>query len=277
MRKRSPSTASAIPFGADLLFAADNLPGCTIGIEICEDLWAVNPPSGDMALAGATLLLNLSASNELLGKVEYRRELVRQQSARCLAAYLYAGSGSGESTTDTVWAGHSLIAENGSILAETERFRFDTQMAVADVDVQRLVHERLRNSTYSASTAERVFRTVSFDLPGETRHRRPDSSDSPPPFAHALRAIRPHAPGRTLPRDFQHPGHGIGEAAPTYGRAARRHRRLRRAGFDAGVAGMRQGIRPRRIAPRWHRRHHHAGVRHQRPHTLECGQTGGGH
>ncbi len=114
------------PFGRDLLFAADNLPGCKIGIEICEDLWAVNPPSGDMALAGATILINPSASNELLGKVDYRRDLVRQQSARCLAAYLYAGAGPGESTTDTVWAGHSLIAENGALLAETERFRFDT-------------------------------------------------------------------------------------------------------------------------------------------------------
>ncbi len=158
----------AVPFGVDLLFAAVGFPGLTIGVEICEDLWAVQPPSGEQALAGATLLLNLSASNELLAKVEYRRELVRQQSARCLAAYCYAGAGPGESTTDTVWAGHSLIAENGALLAETERFRFDTQMAVADVDVQRLVHERLRNSTFSASRAGRPFRRISFDLPGET-------------------------------------------------------------------------------------------------------------
>ena len=158
----------AVPFGVDLLFSADNIPGCVLGIEICEDLWAVQPPSGAMALAGATLLLNPSASNELLAKVDYRRDLVRQQSARCLAAYLYAGSGPNESTTDTVWAGHALIAENGAILAETERFRFDTQIAIADVDVQRLVHERLRNSTFSASTAGRdAFRTVtSFNLPG---------------------------------------------------------------------------------------------------------------
>ena len=140
------------PFGCDLLFAADNLPGCKIGIEVCEDLWAVNPPSGDMALAGATILLNGSASNELLGKVDYRRDLVRQQSARCLAAYLYAGAGPGESTTDTVWAGHSLIAENGSLLAETERFRFETMMAVADVDVQRLTHERLHNHTFGVAS-----------------------------------------------------------------------------------------------------------------------------
>ena len=87
-----------------------------------------------------------------MGKVDYRRDLVRQQSARCLAAYLYAGAGPGESTTDTVWAGHSLIAENGSLLAETERFRFETMMAVADVDVQRLTHERLHNHTFGVAS-----------------------------------------------------------------------------------------------------------------------------
>ncbi len=167
---RLQSYDEAIPFGADLLFHARRFGASDlqIGIEICEDLWAVQPPSGALALAGATVLLNLSASNELLGKVEYRRELVRQQSARCLAAYLYAGAGPGESTTDTVWAGHSLIAENGVLLAETERFQFATQMAIADVDGQRLLHERLRNSTFSASQAGRSFRIVPFDLPGET-------------------------------------------------------------------------------------------------------------
>ena len=157
---------AAVPFGRDLLFAASNLPHAIFGVEICEDLWAISPPSADLALAGATVLLNLSASNELLGKEAYRRDLVRQQSARCLAAYLYAGSGPNESTTDLVWAGHSLIAENGVVLAETARFQFTTQMAVADVDVQRLVHERLRNSTYAATRAGRSMRTVTFDLPG---------------------------------------------------------------------------------------------------------------
>jgi NAD+ synthase (glutamine-hydrolysing) len=159
-----------IPFGSDLLFDVEDVPGCMIGVEICEDLWAVEPPSSGKALAGATMLLNLSASNELLGKVEYRRDLVRQQSARCLAAYLYAGTGSGESTTDTVYAGHSMIAENGTLLAETERFQFATQMAVVDVDVQRLVHERTRNSSYaqaaSAPKGFRIIRTRFADLPG---------------------------------------------------------------------------------------------------------------
>lgn len=160
----------AVPFGVDLLFEARRFgaPDFRLGIEICEDLWAVQPPSGQQALAGAALLLNLSASNELLGKVDYRRELVRQQSARCLAAYLYAGAGPGESSTDVVWSGHSLIAENGALLAETERFQFDTQMAVADVDIQRLEHERLRNSAFAAAPAGRDFRVVGFSLADST-------------------------------------------------------------------------------------------------------------
>jgi NAD+ synthase (glutamine-hydrolysing) len=158
-----------VPFGPDLVFDALNMPSLVVGIEICEDLWAVSPPSGDLAQAGATVLLNGSASNELLGKVEYRRDLVRQQSARSLAAYLYAGAGPGESTTDLVWAGHSMIAENGAILAETERFKFETQMAIADVDVQRLQGERLRSNTYSAAEPVRQHRKIPFVLPGADR------------------------------------------------------------------------------------------------------------
>jgi NAD+ synthase (glutamine-hydrolysing) len=175
---RLDSLDEPVPFGVDLLFEATRfgLSDLRIGIEICEDLWAVQPPSGDLALGGATLLLNLSASNDLLGKVEYRRELVRQQSARCLAAYCYAGAGPGESTTDTVCGGHSLIAENGALLAETERFHFSTQMAVADVDVQRLVHERLRNSAFAAARPSRPLRVVGFDLPPG---RIPDAAQSP--------------------------------------------------------------------------------------------------
>ncbi len=154
-----------VPFGTDLLFGVAGVPDLRLGIEICEDLWAVTPPSSDFALAGATVLLNPSASNELLSKADYRRDLVRQQSARCLAAYLYAGAGPGESTTDVVFAGHSLIAENGVLLAETERFQFATQMAVADVDVQRLKHERLKNSSFADARPARTYREVSLELP----------------------------------------------------------------------------------------------------------------
>ncbi|HAJ37147.1 MAG TPA: NAD(+) synthase [Chloroflexi bacterium] len=156
---------SQVPFGVDLLFVAADMPSCVVGIEICEDLWAVEPPSGRLALAGATVLVNPSASNELLGKAEYRRELVRQQSARCLAAYVYAGAGAGESTTDVVYSGHCLIAENGTLLAESDRFRLDTHMIVADLDVQRLDHERIKNSSFSQAVGAVDLRRIPFTLP----------------------------------------------------------------------------------------------------------------
>lgn len=154
----------APPFGTDLLFDVDGIPDCLFGIEICEDAWVANPPSGAMAAAGATLLINLSASPEILGKCSYRRALVESQSARCLSAYLYASAGPGESSTDLVFSGHSLVAEYGQILAETERFQFTSQMAVADIDVQRLVHERLRNNSYAASMTDQDFLLVPVEV-----------------------------------------------------------------------------------------------------------------
>ena len=154
----------APPFGTDLLFDVDGMPDCLFGIEICEDAWVANPPSGAMAAAGATLLINLSASPEILGKCSYRRALVESQSARCLSAYLYASAGPGESSTDLVFSGHSLVAEYGQILAETERFQFASQMAVADIDVQRLVHERLRNNSYAASMTDQDFLLIPVEV-----------------------------------------------------------------------------------------------------------------
>jgi NAD+ synthase (glutamine-hydrolysing) len=151
-----------IPFGTDLLFQAEGLPELLVGIEICEDGWAVQPPSADQALAGATLLLNLSASPEILGKCAYRRELVSSHSGRCLAAYAYASAGPNESSTDLVFSGHSLIAENGQILAETERYSFNSQLAVADIDVARLISERQRNSAFAASTCTGTYRVQPF-------------------------------------------------------------------------------------------------------------------
>ncbi len=153
-----------IPFGADLLFVAENFPELKIGIEICEDLWAVIPPSSELAISGATLLLNPSASNEILGKFEYRKELVRQQSARCIAAYVYSSAGANESSTDVVYSGHALVAENGSILAESSRYSFETQMTLVDIDLERLVNDRIRNSSFSKSTTLQNFREISFAL-----------------------------------------------------------------------------------------------------------------
>ncbi len=136
-----------VPFGVDLLFTDKK--EMTFGVEICEDLWAVTPPSNHMASNGANLLFNLSASNELIGKHEYREELVRTQSARCMAAYVYASAGVGESTTDTVYGGHALIAEYGATLAENERFSLENSLITSDVDLERLRWLRINESSYS--------------------------------------------------------------------------------------------------------------------------------
>ena len=151
-----------VPFGVDLLFQAADWPECRIGIEICEDVWVPNPPSGPMAVAGATLLVNLSASPEILAKEEYRRMLVRSQSARCLGAYAYASAGPGESSTDLVFSGHSLIAENGAVIAETERFEFGTQLAIADIDVERMASERRRNNNFSSFEPPHPYHIIEF-------------------------------------------------------------------------------------------------------------------
>ena len=136
------------PFGTDLLFAADDLPGFVVHAEICEDLWVPVPPSARAAPAGATILANLSASNITIGKAETRRLLCRSQSARCIAAYLYAAAGVGESTTDLAWDGQASIFENGAVLAETDRFPAADAVAIADIDLDLLRQERLRMGTF---------------------------------------------------------------------------------------------------------------------------------
>src|SRR6202040_3378093 len=121
-----------VPFGTDFLFDATDVEGFLLGVEICEDLWAPVPPSAFQARRGATVLVNLSASNEVIGKANYRRQLVVNQSGRCIAAYVYASCGVWESTTDVVFGGHCLIAENGTLLAESRRFQRDDALLVAD-------------------------------------------------------------------------------------------------------------------------------------------------
>ncbi len=154
-----------IPMGTDLLFTANDHPDCRVAVEICEDLWTVIPPSSHAALHGATLLANLSASDELLGKSEYRRQLVLQQSARCLAAYVYSAAGAGESSTDLVFGGHSLIAENGSLMMEAERFGFDSRCILADIDLGRLQHDRLHSASFRDSSATGpAWRRIGFTL-----------------------------------------------------------------------------------------------------------------
>ncbi|WP_305044187.1 NAD(+) synthase [Geoalkalibacter sp.] len=166
--------AVPVPFGTDLLFRRRQRPDCVVGIEICEDLWAVQPPSSAMALAGATVLVNPSASPEILGKQAYRRALVQSQAARCLAAYAYASAGPGESSTDLVYSGHGLIAENGQVLAESERFCFEARWAISDVDLLRLSQERLRNNSFRAKGPPGAWRCIDFTCadPPLTKLRR---------------------------------------------------------------------------------------------------------
>jgi NAD+ synthase (glutamine-hydrolysing) len=140
-----------VPFGADLLFQATGIPSLRFHAEICEDVWVPIPPSSFAALAGATVLVNLSASNVVTGKSGYRHQLVGQQSARCLAAYLYTSAGRGESTTDLAWDGQALIYENGDLLAESERFLDDSHLIFADVDLERLSRERMHMTTFAQS------------------------------------------------------------------------------------------------------------------------------
>jgi len=150
-----------IPFGTDILFATDTISGLKVGCEICEDLWAPNPPSTRHALAGAAVCVNLSASNETVGKEDYRRLLLKATSGRLLCGYLYASAGEGESTQDIVFGAHNIIAENGSLLAEAERF--SGQTIYADLDIKRIRGERRRNTTFHSSRPEEYLE-VPFHL-----------------------------------------------------------------------------------------------------------------
>jgi len=158
----------AAPFGTDLLFAASDLADFTFHAEICEDFWVATPPSARGALAGALILCNLSASNVVIGKAQDRAMLCASQSVRCHSAYVYSAAGPGESTTDLAWDGQASIHEMGMLLAETPRFPTEGQMAVADVDVERLRQERMRTVTFNAAAEaaghpERTFRRVAFE------------------------------------------------------------------------------------------------------------------
>lgn len=153
-----------VPFGSDLLFKSSNDTNVSFGIEICEDLWAPIPPSSYMAASGATLLFNLSASNEIIGKYDYRKELVKQQSGKCIAGYIFASSGIDESTTDLVFGGHALIAENGELIKESERFLREEQLLFTDIDVEKLLYDRLKNTVFMEGSDQKKFRTVAFRL-----------------------------------------------------------------------------------------------------------------
>ena len=155
-----------VPFGTSLLFTCENMKNLVVAAEICEDLWAPNPPSVSHALHGATVIANLSASNETTGKSEYRRQLISQQSARLFCGYVYASAGEGESTTDLVFGGHNIIAENGSILAESEKYKCG--ITYTDLDLERLTGDRRKNTTFiTENPVDDDYLEVDFELKEE--------------------------------------------------------------------------------------------------------------
>ena len=191
------------PFGVDLLFEDDDL---LFGIEICEDLWTLKPPSFDMAAAGANLICNLSASDEVVGKHAYRKDLVLSQSARCVCAYAYASSGVGESSMDLCYSGATIIAENGALLAEGERFSFENQVIKADIDLQKLRYLRTSETSFAQSEASsfRIIKTAPLK-----RIQVPNRYYDPTPFvpkhkeqkdarAKEIFAIQSHALARRI-------------------------------------------------------------------------------
>ncbi len=183
---------SDIPAGNDLLFSLDDNARLVFGIEVCEDLWSMLPQSSYMAVAGANLIFNPSASNEVLGKKRFRRELVSQQSARCITAYVYAGAGSGESSTDTVFGGQLLIAENGNIIAESLDFSIETRSVLADIDFTHLEHERLNHASFSSVHSSHSYRQVKIPFSAQTLKK------------HATAAlVRPIARKPFVPEDRQ--------------------------------------------------------------------------
>lgn len=173
-----------VAFGANLLF---NFTGVKFAVEICEDLWSVIPPSSYHAMAGARIIFNLSASDELIGKQHYVKSLISQQSARCHAAYIYAAAGFGESSTDLVYAGNACIYENGRLLAESKRFQFDEQLIINEIDIELLNAERKKNTTFISRPAVDNYREIIYevykeDKKGESGYSELNRKINPTPF-----------------------------------------------------------------------------------------------
>lgn len=172
-----------VPFGTRLLFRAKAMPEAVIGIEVCEDLWAPVPPSTELALGGATVILNLSASDALIGKHAYREDLVRQQSARLNAAYVYASCGMGESTTDVVFDADLAVAEKGKLLAQSEPFSEDEPLLVCDIDIESLIHDRMTQTSFGdAMSTAPACRVIDFNAQDADNWIRPVD---PAPFVPA--------------------------------------------------------------------------------------------
>ncbi|MDR1787503.1 MAG: NAD(+) synthase [Treponema sp.] len=219
-----------VPIGTKLLFQSDTKKSIVFAVELCEDLWAPAPPSVDLARAGAVLLCNLSASNDLVSKHTYRRDLVRGQSGRLAAGYVYAGAGVGESTTDLVFGGAVLIAENGAILAEGARFSRTRELVIQDIDIDRLVNTRLRLSPFMEGFVREGFRTITFEMSNISRNAKH-------PNAALCRFVDPHP---FVPADPKERDERCEEifAIQSAGLAGR----VERSGSGAAVLGLSGGL-----------------------------------
>lgn len=153
-----------VPIGTDLLFQDRESTSMNFGIEICEDLWSIVPPSNDLALNGANMIFNLSSSNELIGKYDYRKNLVKGQSSKLICGYIYTSSGISESTTDVVFSGHAMIAENGQILKESNRFQFESELIIEDIDIQKINNLRMKDISYMGVKPSKQVREVLVDI-----------------------------------------------------------------------------------------------------------------
>jgi NAD+ synthase (glutamine-hydrolysing) len=219
-----------VPFGADLLFECRDVPNLTLFVEICEDFWAPVPPSTYGALAGATVLINLSASNITVGKADYRKQLCQAQSMRMIAGYVFTAAGMGESTTDLAWDGQALIYERGQWLAEAERFAVDEQLIFGDIDLERIVSDRSTTSNYGDSIHDyrdrlRELRRVEFEL---------QRGDEPVSLRREIERF-PYVPAD--------PDHRAERCEEVYNIQVRGlETRLRATGFDKVVIGISGGL-----------------------------------
>ena len=168
-----------VPFGIDLLFKDKENNEICFGIEICEDIWAVEPPSNKLALLGANIIFNLSASNEVIGKKEYRRELVKMQSAKTISGYVYCSSGVNESTSDVVFSGESMIFENGSCLTNNQRFDFESNMIFTEIDTKRLANDRRKNISFMGDSVDLEYREIKINIPDNIEDLTREYSKTP--------------------------------------------------------------------------------------------------
>lgn len=243
--------------------------GVNVGIEICEDLWTPIPPSCHLAMDGAEVIANLSASDDITGKYDYLRTLVMQQSARCICAYAYSSAGFGESSTDLVFDAKLFVAENGKMLAKNQRWCADTQIIMADVDIEAIRRDRMHNGSFDAC---RRNNAATFT---RCRHKCDKPSGSglathargrPAP----LRALRLGHTCRPLRGNCQHTGRRPCQATRRHSLQKPRNRCVGRPRLYPGSPHCRQDVRPSRPRPPRHHGCYHARLRHHRPHAQQC-------